>query len=314
MAMLRSLLACLLALLTLPAMGTEADPDLVRELTADVAMLGERIGERNTKRYEQLVAARDHIIAAFTAAGLPIERQDYQADGRLCSNVIATVAGRDPTAPPWVVGAHYDSVRGSPGANDNGTGVAAVLALARRLKAGAQAAPIRLVAFVNEEPPFFQTAAMGSMVYAAALAAQGERVAGMISLETIGCFSDEEGSQRFPHPSLGALYPSTGNFVAIVGNQANQELVQRLRAAFDAAACGMPSQPFAGPEALPGVGWSDHWAFWQHGYPAVMITDTAPFRDDHYHTAGDTPAHVDQARLAQVVTGTLSALRALAGP
>lgn len=310
------LLACWLLLLMVPVMAADPvpDPALVAELTADVAALGGRIGERNTRRYEQLVAAREHIVAAFAAAGLPVERQDYQADGRLCSNVVATVAGRDPAAPAWVVGAHYDSVRGSPGANDNGTGVAGVLALARRMKPGALTATVRLVAFVNEEPPFFQTAEMGSMVYAASLAARGERLAGMISLETIGCFSDEPGSQRFPHPSLGALYPSTGDFIAIVGNAANLPLVERLRAAFDATGCGMPSQPFAGPETLPGVGWSDHWAFWQHGYPAVMITDTAPFRDDHYHTAGDTPAHIDPIRLARVVAGALGAVRALAGP
>ena len=310
------LLACLWFAATLPAMTVEPAPDpvLVAELTADVAMLGDRIGERNTVRYEQLTAARDHIIAAFTAAGLAVVRQDYQADGRQCSNIIATVAGRDPTAPGWVVGAHYDSAIGSPGGNDNGTGVAAVLALARRLQPGVQTASIRLVAFVNEEPPFFQTAAMGSMVYAASLAAQGERLAGMISLETIGCFSDQAGSQHFPDSALAAIYPSTGNFVALVGNTANHALVQRVRAAFDAAACGMPTQPFAGPEALPGVGWSDHWAFWQHGYPAMMITDTAPFRDEHYHTATDLPVNVDQVRLARVVAGTLTAVRALAGP
>jgi Zn-dependent M28 family amino/carboxypeptidase len=314
--MRRPALACLLLALTMPAMAAEpiADPALVAELTADVAHLGERIGERNTQRYEQLVAARDHILAAFAAAGLPVERQDYQAGGRLCSNVVATVAGRDAGAPLWVVGAHYDTVPGSPGANDNGTGVAALLALARRLRAGELATPLRLVAFVNEEPPFFQTAAMGSMVYAKSLAARGERVAGMISLETIGCFSDQPHSQRFPHPALGELYPDTGNFVAIVGNEANRPLVDRLHAAFSASGCGMPSEAFAGPEALPGVGWSDHWAFWQHGFPAVMITDTAPFRDDHYHTAGDTPAHVDHARLAQVVVGVHAALRVLAGP
>jgi len=309
-------LPVLLLIAMLPAMAVEipADPALIAELTADVYVLGERIGERNTQRYDGLVAARDHIAAAFTAAGLVVERQDYQAAGRLCSNLIATIAGRDPAAPPWVVGAHYDSVRGGPGANDNGTGVAALLALARRLKPGAQAAPIRLVAFVNEEPPFFQTALMGSMVYAASLAARGERLAGMVSLETIGCFLDQPGTQRFPDPALATLYPSTGNFVAIVGNTANAALVTRLRDAFDLAGCGMPSQPFAGPEALPGVGWSDHWAFWQHGYAAVMITDTAPFRDEHYHTPTDLPANVDHPRLAQVVIGMCSALRALAGP
>ena len=311
---MRLIILCLVTIVPLMAADPPVDSTLVAELTADVAMLGERIGERNTVRYDQLIAARDNISAVFTAVGLPVSRQDYQAGGRLCSNVIATVAGRDPSAPAWVVGAHYDSVRGSPGANDNGSGVAGLLALARRLKPGAQTAPIRLVAFVNEEPPFFQTAQMGSMVYAASLAAAKETIAGMISLETIGCFSDEKGSQRFPHPSLGALYPSTGNFIAIVGNAANQPLVERVRAAFDAARCGMPSQPFAGPETLPGVGWSDHWAFWQHGYAAVMITDTAPFRDDHYHTPDDKPAHVDHARLAQVVAGSLTAIRIMAGP
>ena len=200
-----------------------------------------------------------------------------------------------------VIGAHYDTVSGSPGANDNGSGVAALLALARRFAARPVARTLRFVAFVNEEQPYFQTYAMGSRVYARRCGQRREKVVAAVSLETIGYFSDAAGSQKYP-PLLSAVYPTTGNFIGFVSDLRSLPLVDRVTAAFRRRA-RFPSEKGAMPSALPGVGWSDHWSFWQEGYPAVMVTDTAPYRYPHYHLASDTPDKIDYDRLARVVDG-----------
>jgi len=202
-----------------------------------------------------------------------------------------------------VVGAHYDSHLDAPGANDNGTGVAGVIELARLLAdlRGKASTRVRLALFVNEEPPFFKTELMGSLVYARRLKASGEPVLGMISLETLGFYSDEEGSQRYP-PPLGLLYPTKGNFVAFVGLTSSRALVRRTVASFRALV-PFPSVGGTAPGIIPGIDWSDHWSFERVGIPALMVTDTAPFRYPHYHTPADTPDKVDYERLARVVSG-----------
>jgi Zn-dependent M28 family amino/carboxypeptidase len=161
---------------------------------------------------------------------------------------------------------------------------------------------LRFVAFTDEEPPCFQTECMGSLASAKACKAKGEDIAAMISLETLGCYSEEEGSQSYPLPILGFAYPSRGNFVAFVGNVASGGLVREAIGAFRETTA-FPSEGAALPGWIPGVGWSDHWSFWQQGYPAIMVTDTAPFRYRHYHKASDTPDELDYERLARVVEG-----------
>ncbi|WP_428939770.1 M28 family peptidase [Fontivita pretiosa] len=151
------------------------------------------------------------------------------------------------------------------------------------------------------EPPFFQTEAMGSLVYASRCKQRNENVLGMIALETIGFYTDAPNSQQYP-PPLAMLYPSTGNFIAFVGNLASLRLVQRCVGSFRAHA-QFPSEAGVAPESIPGVGWSDHWSFWQQGYPAIMVTDTAPFRYPHYHQPTDTPDKLDYDRTARVVAG-----------
>ncbi|MFH1808955.1 MAG: M28 family peptidase, partial [Pseudomonadota bacterium] len=200
-----------------------------------------------------------------------------------------------------VVGAHYDSAPGSPGANDNATGVATVLELARLLQDRPRQRELRLVAFVNEEPPYFQTENMGSLVYARELVSQGAPVVAMLTPETLGYYSEARGSQHYPFP-FGLLYPDTGNFVGFVGNLGSLSLVRRCVGSFRHHAA-FPSEGAAVPASIEGVAWSDHWAFWEQGVPALMVTDTAPHRDPHYHTAGDRPDHVDTERLARVVQG-----------
>ena len=270
------------------------------ELVADVQKLAGEIGERNMRRYSQLNAAADFIEGSFSRAGLRTRRDSYELNGRTCHNIEAEIPGARPQI--LVVGAHYDSVFGSPGTNDNGSGVAALLALARRFAGKPTGQTLRFVAFANEEPPYFQTAQMGSFVYARGCKARAEKISGMISLETIGYFSDAPRSQTYSSPALGAFYPTTGNFIAFVGNVRSRRFLRRAIYLFRQQA-KLPSQGGALPSFISGVGWSDQWSFWECGYPAFMITDTAPFRYPHYHEATDTPDKLDYDRFALVVSG-----------
>ena len=279
---------------------SSAEIELRGELIADVQMLAGQIGERNMARYPQLNAAADFIETSFSRAGLQPRRDSYDFQGRACHNIEAEIRGARPEI--LLIGAHYDSVFGSPGANDNGSGVAAMLALARRFAGKPGQHTLRFVAFVNEEPPYFLTAQMGSFVYAGRCKARGDRISAMISLETIGYFSDAPHSQSYPAPGLGVFYPSIGNFIGFVSNVPSRNLLRRAIALFRKHA-RIPSEGAALPGFIPGVSWSDQWAFWQHGYPGIMITDTAPFRYPHYHAATDMPDKLDYDRFALVVSG-----------
>ena len=209
-----------------------------------------------------------------------------------------------------IIGAHYDTVPGCAGANDNTTGVAAVLELARLLSTRITDRTVRLVAFVNEEPPFFRTDLMGSRVYARRCRERDDNVVAMLSLETIGFYADEPGSQKYPFP-FSFFYPDTGNFVGFVGNLGSRSLTRRAIRAFREST-QLPSEGLAAPAWIPGIGWSDQWSFWQEGYPGVMITDTAPFRYPYYHTPQDTPDRIDYDRFARVVMGVSRVVEVLA--
>jgi Zn-dependent M28 family amino/carboxypeptidase len=226
-------------------------------------------------------------------------------------NVEARTLGGDRRSEIVVAGAHYDSVLGCPGADDNATGVAALLELARTLRATRCARTVRFVFFASEEPPHFEGEEMGSRVYARACKERGERVVAMLSLESLGCYSDEPGSQSYP-AGLGLLYPSRGNFVAFVGNLRSRGLVRESIRVFRRTTA-FPSERAATFGWIPGVGWSDHASFWVEGIPAAMVTDTAPFRNPRYHTPNDAPESVDFARLARVVAGLTRVVRSLGG-
>jgi len=279
---------------------SSAEIELRDELIADVRILGGEIGERNMARYPQLNAAADFIENSFARTGLVPRRDSYELQGLACHNIEAEIRGSSPEI--VLVGAHYDSVFGSPGANDNGSGVAATLALARRFAQKPAQHTLRFVAFVNEEPPYFLTEQMGSFVYAGRCKARGDQISAMISLETIGYFSDAPHSQTYPSLGLGVFYPTVGNFIGFVGNVRSRALLRRAIALFRKHS-RLPSEGAALPSFIPGVSWSDQWAFWQHGYPGIMITDTAPFRYPHYHSATDTPDKLDYDRFALVVSG-----------
>ncbi len=282
--------------------------DLRAELKSDVQMLAGEIGERNMARYPQLNAAADFIENSFSRAGLHPRRDSYEVRGQACHNIEAEIPGTRPNV--VLIGAHYDSVLGSPGANDNGSGVAALLALARRFAGKPAQQTLRFVAFVNEEPPYFLTEQMGSFVYAGRCKGHGDRISAMISLETIGYFSDAPHSQTYPAAGLGVFYPTVGNFIGFVSNVHSRALLRRSIALFRKHA-KIPSEGAALPSFVPGVSWSDQWAFWQHGYPGIMITDTAPFRYPHYHSATDTPDKLDYDRFALVVSSMQKVIEGL---
>jgi Zn-dependent M28 family amino/carboxypeptidase len=297
---------------------TAPEAGLRDELRRDVEALAGEIGERHVLVPRNLERAAAYVEAALAAAGYPVRRQSYEVGAgalpvpggpRPVHNLEVERPGAARAAEIVVVGAHYDTVLGSPGANDNGSGTAALLALARRFAGRAPARTVRFVAFVNEEL-FFQRPEMGSLVYARALRQRGDRVVTMLSLETIGYYSDRPGSQGYP-PPLGLLYPSAGNFVGFVGNVGSRAQVREAIAAFRRHA-RFPSEGAAIPPVVPGPSWSDHWAFWQAGYPGVMVTDTAPYRYPWYHAPGDTPDKLDYERLARVVAGLEAMLADLA--
>ena len=290
---------------------TETEAALRDALRQDVETLAGEIGERNVFCYSKLVAAAEFIERAFADARCTVRREGFEAADQMCYNLEATITGVDQPDEIVVVGAHYDSVLGCPGANDNGTGVAAMLALARAFSGKKTSKTLRFVAFVNEEPPFFQTNQMGSMVYAQGCRDRNENVVGMLSLETIGYFRDEAGSQHYPSP-MGLFYPTTGNFIAFVGNRDSKKLVREVVASFRRQV-KFPSEGGALPNAVPGIDWSDHWGFWQMGYPALMVTDTAPFRYPYYHTPQDTPDKVDYEPFARLTAGLALVVKDLVG-
>ncbi len=286
---------------------------VVRILEQTVRQLAGEIGERNLwTAYSNLVAAAEWIESEWTAMGYTVHRQTYTVEGRSCWNVEAVLPG---TTSPWetvIVGAHYDTVPDTPGADDNASGVAVLMALAHRFRHTVCRRTVRFVAFVNEEPPFFQTPTMGSWVYAHACHTRGDRVIAMLSLESIGYFSDAPGSQRFPIDiPFRWFYSDRGNFIAFVSNLASRRLLRRVVHSFRRAT-DLPVERGALPAWIPGVDWSDQWAFWRHGYPAVMVTDTALYRNPAYHLPDDTPDSLDYTAMARVTQGLTAVIQDLA--
>ncbi len=295
----------------LPPLALE-EAEIQHRLEEHVRALAGRIGERNMFRPAPLEAAARYLERALVSLGYGVEAQAFEAREQVVRNVEAALGGGSLAGEIVIVGAHYDSVIGSPGANDNASGTAAVLELARLLRGRASARTVRFVFFVNEEPPFYLTEDMGSRRYAARAREHGERIVAALSLETIGYYTDAEGSQRYPFP-FSLFYPSRGNFVGFVGNLRSRDLARGCLASFRRRAA-FPSEGLAAPGWITGIGWSDHSSFWEHGYPGVMVTDTALFRYGPYHTAEDTPDKVRFDRAARVVAGLARVVIDLAGP
>jgi Zn-dependent M28 family amino/carboxypeptidase len=269
------------------------------EFTAEERALGDRL-----RTHVETLAARERntdletpLRYIATQLGPKVRFQEFRSGGRMVKNAEVGDGA-------VVIGAHYDTVPGSPGADDNASAVAALLELAR------MDLPARFVAFANEEMPYFHTNEMGSQAYAAAARASGQRIDAMISLEMLGCYSDEPGSQRYP-PGVSALYPDRGNFIAFVGDIGARSLVRRATGAFRRHA-KFPSEGLAAPAAIEGVTRSDHWPFRLAGYQAIMVTDTAYNRYPHYHLPSDTPEKLDYLRMARVTLGVAAVIKELA--
>lgn len=282
----------------LPALSPE-ELELSRNLKKHVIKLASDIGDRNYLKPIALKEAADYIRKEASEIGLSAKSQYFRYDDRLFENIEFELPGSSDSDEIILLGAHYDSCD-CPGANDNGSGVAALLELARILKDKPLRKTVKFVAFTNEEH-YFGSNGMGSYYYAKRCRQRKENISVMLALETIGYYSDENGSQKFPF-GLKYFYPDRGNFIAFVSDTDSKAMLKKVVKTFRQSA-KFPSQGLAAPRWIKGVSWSDHEQFWKQGYKALMVTDTAPFRYPHYHKASDTPDKIDYDKTAMVVFG-----------
>lgn len=287
--------------------GREATRGLVEQtrLESSVQKLATEIGERNHAHQEAYMAAETFLQKSLNSYGYEVAKETYKVGINNASILIATRPGNDEIV---VIGAHYDSAPGTPGADDNATGVAAGLELARLFSDREVERTVRFVFFPNEEPPYFHSDKMGSLVYARQCRERNESIVAMLSLESLGYFSEEKGSQEYPMGITG--YPEVGNFIGFVSNDSSRELMESMVISFQRGT-KLPVEGLAAPDLVTGVGFSDHWSFWQVGYPAVMITDTVPFRNPNYHQTTDLPETLDFARFTEVVKGLVPVVESL---
>lgn len=280
------------------------------ELRTYVVHLSETIGERNLGHYEELCEAADYVETRLTEFGYTTARQTYQVKNLDCFNIEAEIKGTTRPEEIVIIGGHYDSFIGTPGANDNGTGTAAMLVLANYFREFEPERTLRFVGWTNEEPPYFHNQGeMGSWVYAEKCRKEGQNIVAVLSLETMGFFTNDKDSQKYPAP-LNLLYPSTGNFIGFVSDMNSRQLQRRVIKKFREHA-KIPSEGASLPQSTPGVGWSDHWSFWQEGYVGLMVTDTAPFRYEHYHKATDTTDKINFPEMAKVIDGLVFVIKDL---
>ena len=290
--------------------GTFTASVVLREdLKKHIVKLAKEIGDRNeTLRFKELEKAALYIEEELEKAGCVVTVQEFKAEEHGVKNIIGEVKGSVLPDEIYVVGAHYDTCF-NPGADDNASGVAGLIEIAKSFKDKKPKHTVRFVAFANEEPPFFRTKKMGSLVYARSCKEKKENIKDAIVLESIGYFDNAPGSQKYPE-ILKPYFPDTGNFVAMVGNISSALLVNKLKEEFGRHS-KFPVESVSFFETLPAIGLSDHWAFWQAGYKAVMISDTAPFRNPYYHTDNDKPETLNYAYMAEVVNGLGKAITAL---
>ena len=282
--------------------------DILRTIIQELTL---RFPSRNGGHLTALLGAAEYLTSELSALGLDVESVWYSDGGLEVRNIIVHQEGRDPTAPLIVVGAHYDSVLGTPGADDNASGVAGVVELARRFHSVQTHHPLSFVLFPHEEPPFFFTPAMGSRQYASSLRHNNIRVRLMMALEMIA-YASSNLVQQYPFPLMRILggYPREADFIGIVSNLRSMKHVRRLRRAMQSA-CSIRVESLSAPGFLPPLFLSDHSSFWKLGYPAVMITDTAFLRNPHYHRLTDTPGTLNLDFLSQVVDGVESGILSL---
>jgi hypothetical protein len=269
-----------------------------------VEKLAVHIGSRSVYEYDKLTAAKQYIVSSLKAMGYTPVLQDFSYQGKVFSNIIALLPGKTLPEEVVVIGAHYDTVAGTPGADDNASAVAALLEMCRLLKDHSPDRTLKLLFFALEEPPVFRSESMGSFVYASDARNRQEQIRAMVCLEMLGYYSDKEGEQSFPLPFMSLMFPSTPNFIAVVGNLSSRGLVNQVADSIRKSS-SVPAETLSTAGFVPGVDFSDHLSFWKMDYPAVMITDTAFYRNPNYHTAADKIDTLDFGRLASLLDGLL---------
>jgi Zn-dependent M28 family amino/carboxypeptidase len=286
--------------------------DTVAYLHEVVTVLSQEIGVRTYRDTDRLERCANYISGQFSSFGFKITRQPFPFSGNTYQNIVAEITGNSSPEKILVIGAHYDTVRTTPGADDNASGVAGLLALAGRLAGVKMLKTVRFVAFALEEPPLYRTRKMGSYQYARSLRENRENVEGMICLEMIGFFSDREGSQHYPVPFFRWKFPTIGNYIAMVGNVRSKHFTKSTAENF-MKAVDLPVVTLNAPAIVLGIDFSDHWSFGKFGYKALMVTDTAFYRNPHYHAPTDIPETLDYGRMAKVVEGLTAVVKEWGG-
>lgn len=289
---------------TVPAGSSENQTETY--LKKHIQVLAGDIGQRNTEA--SLQKSVDYIKSSMASYGYETQEQEFEVDGQKFKNLECTLKGK--TNDIILIGAHYDSVTGSMGADDNGSGVATVMELARLSAQKQFNKTLRFVFFCNEEPPYFASKEMGSYFYADRCVRNHDKINGLLVMETLGYYTDGANTQSYP-ANFTPGYPSTGNFLAFVGNQDSRQLTENCIGEFRKQ-CNFPSEGVAAPNWVNGVDWSDQYWFWRNGMQAVMITDTAPYRYKHYHSMQDTPDKLTYPAFARVVVGLSKVVEHLA--
>ncbi|MBI4682532.1 MAG: M28 family peptidase [Nitrospirae bacterium] len=286
--------------------------DIQNNLRKTVNVLAGEIGSRGYLQINELNRAIDYITSELSDYGYSVFNQPCDYKGLTYKNIYVEKKGINVPEEILVVGAHYDTVTGTPGADDNASAIAGMLELARLLAGKPLRKTVHFVAFTLEEPPLFRSKFMGSYVYAKSLHQAGRDIKGMICLEMIGYFSDEPDSQLLPLSFLKWLYPDKGNFITLISNLQSKGFLNRVKGGFKEGT-DLPVESLSTVFIVPGVDFSDHRSFWKFGYNAVMVTDTAFYRNPHYHGGGDGPETLDYERMAEVVLGLKSAIEVVAG-
>ncbi len=284
--------------------------ELVANLQKHVDRLAGLIGPRHLDLPQSLAAAATLIERELSQSGYSVERQNYDVRGHAVANLIAEIRGSKKPDQIVLLGAHYDTVDTTPGADDNASAVAVLLEVARFLRSWQPRRTVRFVAFACEEPPHFCTGEMGSHVYARSCRARGDCIVGILCLEMVGYFSTAPNSQQLPEAIpkfLRWLFPRRGNFLAAVGNLSSGKLLWNFRRGFKRAV-RFPLFSICLPEAIHDIRLSDNSSFWDQGYPALMLTDTSYLRNPHYHLPSDAPETLDYDRMAKVTLGVLGGL------
>jgi len=283
-----------------------ADTKIQENLRRHVQVLAGDIGDRSVYNYDNLNRAADYILKELHGLGYAADFQVFQAEGKLVKNIVAIPLAAQSIDEHIVVGAHYDACA-NPGADDNASAVAILLETARLAICAPTKRAVKFVVFVNEEPPFFQTEQMGSLVYARRAKKIKENIKTVVILESLGYYSNKPNSQQYPL-FFGPFYPNRGDFAVVIGNLASRRLADDLAQALRKNQA-VPIEEFVGPQWVNGVDFSDHWSFWQEGYPAVMLTDTAFLRNPHYHEPSDLPDTLNYTNMAQIVLGLVEYLQ-----